>query len=88
MAYRIAHAQKSLSLVLKHLWCHERLPQGTEPPGCPIDRMILDHVKRSHGITWTMINTPDAYHSALALVQAAAATEASQRVVNGGDRLS
>jgi hypothetical protein len=72
VAYRVAHAQKSLSLVLKHLWCHQKLPQGTEPPGCPIDRIILDRAKRGHGITWTTISTMEGYRSALGLVKAAA----------------
>ena len=36
--FRIAHAQKSLSLVLKHFWCNGVL---SEPPCCPVDRSVL-----------------------------------------------
>lgn len=37
--FRVAHAQKSLSICLKHLWCHEIIKDV--PPVCPIDSNIL-----------------------------------------------
>lgn len=36
--FRIAQAQKSLSVYLKHMWCMNKIPT---PPTCPIDRTIL-----------------------------------------------
>ena len=36
--FRVSHAQKSLSLLLKHAWCHGLMD---EPPSCPVDRLIL-----------------------------------------------
>ncbi|MDZ4288683.1 MAG: hypothetical protein U0984_12030 [Prosthecobacter sp.] len=36
--FRISHAQKSLSVYLKHLWC---LGEITVPPQCPVDALIL-----------------------------------------------
>ncbi len=36
--FRIAHAQKSLAVYLKHLWCMGRIP---EPPVCPLDATII-----------------------------------------------
>jgi hypothetical protein len=69
MPYRIGHAQKALSLVLKHLWCHGLLPGGTMPPVCPIDRIMLTKVKANHGIAWTKIDTKDEYEAALGLIR-------------------
>ena len=54
--FRLAHAQKSLSIYLKHLWSRNLLG-GNLPPVCPIDGLIL----KSIGILdpWTIINTFD-----------------------------
>lgn len=54
--FRLAHAQKSLSIYLKHLWSRNQLG-GNLPPVCPIDGIIL----KSIGINdpWTKINTFD-----------------------------
>lgn len=54
--FRLAHAQKSLSVCLKHLWCMGVIP---EPPMCPIDRGILLSV----GINkcWTKLNCKGEY---------------------------
>ncbi len=38
--FRIAHAQKSLSVCLKHLWVRGELGKN-EPPVCPIDGVVL-----------------------------------------------
>ena len=41
--FRVSHAQKSLSVFLKHMWCiTEDMPM---PPACPIDRRILQEAK-------------------------------------------
>lgn len=56
--FRLAHAQKSLSVCLKHLWCMDIIP---EPPMCPIDRGILWKV----GIhdCWTKLDEECLYES-------------------------
>jgi hypothetical protein len=53
--FRISHAQKSLSVFLKHLWCMDKVET---PPQCPIDARIL---QRAGGNPlergWTYVNT-------------------------------
>lgn len=39
VTFRISHAQKSLSVHLKYLWCKD--PNRPAPPACPIDSMVL-----------------------------------------------
>ena len=41
--FRVAQAQKSLSVFLKHMWCMDKIKM---PPVCPIDRQIV-------GETWS-----------------------------------
>lgn len=56
---RIAHAQKSLSVFLKHLWC---IGLVTEPPACPVDRIILGLAGAPESLrTWTTVNSMDEY---------------------------
>ncbi|HAL29341.1 MAG TPA: hypothetical protein DCP20_01305 [Coriobacteriia bacterium] len=50
--FRISHAQKSLSVYLKHLWC---MDEASEPPQCPVDRYVLRKLGMSG--TWTRIGT-------------------------------
>ena len=45
--FRIAHAQKSLALYLKHLWCRGDL---ATPPACPVDRLMLTQRKPRTGL--------------------------------------
>jgi hypothetical protein len=55
--FRLAHAQKSLSIALKHLWCREELSEKNHkyyPPVCPIDGIILK--KAGSGESWTKVN--------------------------------
>lgn len=56
--FRLAHAQKSLSVCLKHLWCMDIIP---EPPMCPIDRGILWKVGVHE--CWTKLDDVCAYES-------------------------
>lgn len=37
--FRISHAQKSISVFLKHLWCMDEVDT---PPQCPVDRVVLE----------------------------------------------
>jgi hypothetical protein len=59
IVFLISHAQKSLSVYAKHLWCMNLISQ---PEICPVDRMILSKTncpieKRS----WTKVNTKKNY---------------------------
>jgi hypothetical protein len=68
--FRVAHAQKSLSLVLKHGWCN-----GTVeiPPQCVVDRQILRVAgARQVDQRWTDVNTWDEHMEKTAIVGAAA----------------
>lgn len=52
--FRISHAQKSISVFLKHLWCLGLIP---EPPHCPVDRLILKEVGLKYPDTkWGYVN--------------------------------
>lgn len=66
--FRLAHAQKSLSVFLKHLWCMGKMK---EPPFCPIDGIILHDVLRKKG-TWTKLNDKETYNKYIEYVDNAA----------------
>lgn len=72
--YRVAHAQKSLSLVFKHLWCHGFLTNP--PPICVIDSIILSEAASrgagTHPIPWTRVASLKAYREHLAVCKRAA----------------
>ena len=51
--FRIAHAQKSLSVFLKHLWCMNEIPP---PPCCAIDRIIANKANVVLEVSWTKMN--------------------------------
>jgi hypothetical protein len=68
--FRIAHAQKSLALYLKHLWCRGDLAM---PPACPVDRLMLTHAKAPYGLrTWTTTNDVVRYRQQLECLRTAA----------------
>lgn len=46
--FRIAHAQKSLSVYLKHLWCMNLID---EPPVCPLDGSIIGKAWRNKNLS-------------------------------------
>ena len=63
--FRVAHAQKSLSVFLKHMWLiRDDMPT---PPVCPIDGIILKAVG-SNG-AWTKLNDLDEYKEFLRIVK-------------------
>ncbi len=76
--FRIAHAQKSISVCLKHLWSQSNYL--INPPICPIDGIMLKHVHNYDA--WTKVNwfddrirdgiTERGYCTHLALMEAAA----------------
>lgn len=58
-SFRISHAQKSLAVYLKRLWCLGTIAQ---PPSCPVDRVILRAVNAPHSQRrWTTVDTVDEY---------------------------
>ena len=68
--FRIAHSQKSLSLVLKHYWCHDKID---EPPACPVDRIMLREAHAPYPLrTWTTVNTIEKYRIQLGILETAA----------------
>ncbi len=76
--FRIAHAQKSLSLVLKHFWCNGEME---EPPCCPLDRLIL-MIAGAPGseAKWTDLDTLNEYHKKLERLYTASANSAIQPI--------
>ena len=65
--FRIAQAQKSLSVYLKHLWCQNVIPM---PPVCPIDNVILTTIgKKGKDSHWGYINDIKDYKERLNWVE-------------------
>jgi hypothetical protein len=59
--FRISHAQKSLSIVLKHLWC---LGEVAMPPQCPVDSVVLRRVGLRYPNTrWAYVNSIEDHRS-------------------------
>lgn len=71
--FRLAHAQKSLSVFLKHLWCMGKMG---EPPFCPIDGIILNNVLKKKG-AWTKLNDPETYKTYIRYIDSAVGTTMS-----------
>lgn len=68
--FRVAHAQKSLSLVLKHGWCNGTVEM---PPHCVVDRRILRAANaRQVEQRWTDVNTWEEHLEKMSIVEAAA----------------
>jgi hypothetical protein len=54
--FRLSHAQKSITVFLKHLWCLGRI---AEPPHCPVDGIILGKAGLKYPKTkWGYVNDP------------------------------
>ena len=60
--FGISHAQKSLSVFLKYLWCYGEIE---EPPICPIDSLIIQVAARQDkelkSIRWTQMKDEKVY---------------------------
>jgi hypothetical protein len=66
---RISHAQKSIGVFLKHLWCMGKIPT---PPLCPVDAIILRFAGAVYPLTnWGYVDTL-AEHQAKVVVLVAA----------------
>lgn len=57
---KISHAQKSLSVYIKHLWCCESEASSgrpkIKPVHCPVDRVVLDLIGW-RGRPWTQVDS-------------------------------
>jgi hypothetical protein len=73
--FRISHAQKSISVFLKHLWCMDQIET---PPQCPVDRIILEAAgKRYPETKWGYVNSIDEHQKKIGFLN-----EAKERVDN------
>lgn len=67
--YKYGVAQKLLNLALKYYWC---LGLISEPPHCPIDRIIISKTKHNGRINWTQILRRAEYEEVIKEVKALA----------------
>ena len=69
--FRLSHAQKSISVYIKILWC---MGQIQEPEICPVDRIILSKTKarNSNLVLWGYVNTIDEHRNKFKYIQDAA----------------
>lgn len=63
--FRISHAQKSLSVYLKHLWCMNIIEQ---PPFCPIDSNVL-RLANAPDVRWCHVNSMELYMTHVAAIR-------------------
>jgi hypothetical protein len=70
--FRVSHAQKSLSVFLKHCWCLGLIDM---PPACPIDRRILRAVTPRPTPAWTTVDSVKEHRRMLNRVAAVARSE-------------
>jgi len=80
--FRLSHAQKSLSVYCKHLWCMGRLcrpckpREPREPAICPVDRRIMTAVGTPVRLrAWGRVDDIATYKKQLRLLQDAVAKE-------------
>ena len=71
LGYKYGVAQKLLNLVLKYHWC---LGAITEPPHCPVDRIVIDKT-RFRGANWTKIVQRSEYQAIIEDIKRLAGTQ-------------
>lgn len=74
--YRYGVAQKLLNLVLKYHWCFGTI---SEPPHCPIDRIIIEKTDLRGRVNWTQIVDEDQYRLVIEAVRRKAEPESIAR---------
>ena len=69
--FRISHAQKSISVYIKILWC---MGEISEPTICPVDRIILSQTeaKKLKDVSWGYVNTIEEHRKKFKYIQKAA----------------
>jgi hypothetical protein len=72
--FRVSHAQKSISVYIKHLWCMNLI---AEPSICPVDRIILSHTeaKLKKDISWGQVNSIKEHRRKFKYIEVQAALE-------------
>ena len=71
--FRVSHAQKSISLVLKHFWCLDLVAM---PPQCPVDRPVLVAARAGElNSKWTDVNSIAAHQFKMRFIAEAAAKD-------------
>jgi hypothetical protein len=74
--FRVAHAQKSLSLVLKHGWCNGTVVM---PPHCVVDRRVLATAGANQVLArWSDVNNWNAHLDKIAIIEAASLMHADR----------
>lgn len=77
--FRVSHAQKSLAVYLKHLWCLGRV---CEPPSCPVDRIVLTLAEAPVSLrAWTTVDSWELYDQQLGFIRSKAAGESQTLAV-------
>jgi hypothetical protein len=71
LGYKYGVAQKLLNLMLKYDWC---LGMITEPPHCPVDRIVIDKT-RYKGTSWTKIVHRSEYQAIIEDIKRLAGTQ-------------
>ena len=69
--YKYGVAQKLLNLALKYYWC---LGEITEPPHCPVDRIVIE-MTRHKGKNWTNIIQRSEYQTIVEDIKRLAGTQ-------------
>lgn len=67
--YKLGVAQKFLNLMLKYLWCIGTI---SEPPHCPVDRIIIGRTELKGKMNWTEIKTTCEYIEAIGAIRKSA----------------
>ena len=62
LGYKYGVAQKLLNLALKYQWC---LGIISEPPHCPVDRIVINKTKYKNRINWTQMVARSEYQSVI-----------------------
>ncbi len=62
LGYKYGVAQKLLNLSLKYQWC---LGLISEPPHCPVDRIVINETKYKDKINWTQITERSEYEKVI-----------------------
>ena len=69
--FRVSHAQKSIAVFIKHLWC---LGDVGEPRICPVDRVVLraTNAKRNDDLAWGCVNSIEDHRRKFGYIEDAA----------------
>ncbi len=69
IGYKIGVAQKLLNLQLKYMWC---LGVISEPPHCPVDRIMINKTELKDMVNWTEIVDIKTYRQVISAMKKAA----------------